>query len=159
MKNVAKERAELVIEEIRTVLWDGSFEVCNYLLDSLHDRNIKLSEVDHYFRPIEEDLPEQLQKLSTGVHNCINPGKSTDFKWIGDVVQHVKDYWSLLTLSEEAKAVIVLKTKLSLTGSFTAIEALTDQVYSIIPSNLATLGVNQSILIRGVASEFIHTSY
>ena len=119
-------RAQLTIDEIRTVLWDGTFEACYRLLQTLRDRSIKLSEVDHYFKHNGDEFPEQLRKLNVGLHQCIN--KQSDCSWIDDSVHHIRDYWSLLTLSEEAKAIMSLKKRLSLTNDFTAINSLTDQV-------------------------------
>lgn len=124
-------KSVLTIEEIKTVLWDGTFEACHCLLQALQDRSIKLSEVDHYFRRIKDEFPEQLRKLNLGLHKCIDPNKQIDSSWINDCVHHIRDYWSLLTLSQEAKAILKLKSRLSLTNDFTAIKALTDQVVSI----------------------------
>ena len=121
------DRAKLTIEDIKTVLWDGTFMECNNLLNSLQDRSIQLSLADLYFRPLQLDLRRQIEKLSTGVLECL--GKPDNIQWIDSVVQHIQDYWSLSTVSEQAKDVITLKTKLSLSGVFKPIETLAKQVY------------------------------
>ena len=124
-----KERAELTIEDIKTVLWEPAFKECNYLLDALHDRSIKLSEADSYFKDIQEEMTDQIQKLNFAVHKCVNPHEDVNVLWIDDAVQHIQDYWSLLTLSDQANEVMVLRTKLKLNdGNFEAIQTIASQV-------------------------------
>ncbi len=139
MKNVAasierNERAELTIEDIRTVLWDGTFNECSDLLDSLYNRTIKLREVDHYFGGVKqlsivsEELKSHLLELCRGVYNCTNSDKLNNLKWIDDVVQDICCFWSMLTLTKEARAVIELKSNLSLTDDFKKVEILANPV-------------------------------
>lgn len=136
MKNAAasvkqKKRAELTIEDIRIVIWDKTFQECNYLLDSLHDRSIKLFEVDSYFKSIQQqELVWQLKRLNAGVVKCVRLDESHNLLWIDGVVKHIHDYWSLLELSKAARVVIQLKTKLCLTGDFKAIDTLANEVKS-----------------------------
>lgn len=128
MKTAEASIERLVIENIRTVLWENTFKECNSFLDSLIDRSIILGEVNFFFRPIEECMKNELQKLSTGVHSCVNSGQARNHTWIDSVVQHIQDFWSLLTLAEEARAVMTLKTKLLLTEEFEAVMKLSNQV-------------------------------
>ncbi len=133
MKNAAasvkrKERVELTIKDIKTVIWEPAFSECKHLLDSLRDRSIKLREVDYYFKSIQQDMSWQLKSVYNGVNKCINPNFTQSSLWIDDVVQHMQEYWSLLTLSKAASVVITLKEKLCLTGDFKAIETLVNQV-------------------------------
>ncbi len=139
MKNVAasierKERADLTIEDIRTVLWDGTFKECSDLLDSLYSRTIKLREVEFYFGKVKlsSTLPDTLKgyllELCRGVHNCIGSDRLNNLTWIDDVVQDICDFLSMFTLTKEARAVIELKTKLSLTDDFEEVEILANPV-------------------------------
>ena len=122
-----KERDKLNIEDIKTLIWDKTFGECTHLLDTLHDRSIQLTEVDHYFMSIQ-DMKWELQSLIFGVQKCINPSRPCSLHWIDDVIQHIRHYWTSLTLSKAAAVVIILKTKLCLTGDFRAIETLANQV-------------------------------
>ncbi len=141
MKKVAasierNERADLTIEDIRTVLWDGTFKECSDLLDSLYNRTIKLREVDHYFGDVRQlsttfdPLKSQLQKLCTGINDCINSDKQYRLSLIDDVVQDICCFWSMFTFTEEARAVIELKTKLLLSDDFEKVEILVNPVSS-----------------------------
>lgn len=124
-----KEQLELTIEDIKCVIWDPTFTECKKLLDTLHDRSIKLAEVECYFRNSRhEDMTWQLRELSTSVHKCACADRPNNSRWIDGVVQHICDYQSLLTLSKAATIVLTLKTKLSLTGDFKAIETLAKEV-------------------------------
>ena len=130
METSAASTERLVIEDIRTVLWENSFKECNCLLDSLIDRSIKLGDVNYYFRPIEDCMKSEIQKLCVGVQSCVNSGQEKSTTWIDSVVHHIQDYWSLLTLAEEARAVMALKSKLLLTDNFEAVLTLSNQVIS-----------------------------
>ena len=164
MKNVAasierNERADLTIEDIRTVLWDGTFNECSDLLDSLYYRTIKLREVDQYFGDVKQSsivsgiLKSHLLELCIGVYNCTNSDNVmlNNLTWIDSVVQDICCFWSMLTLTEEARAVIELKTKLSLTDDFEKVEILANLVCTklVILSDtklcFAFLGKNHSI--------------
>lgn len=133
MKNAAasvkrKEREKLTIEDIKTVIWDPTFTECVSLLNSLSDKSILLVNVDFYFKSIQQNMEWQLRILNAGIDKCDSSQTPSHTKWIDDAVQHIKDYWSLLTLSKAARVVITLKNKLGLTGDFKAIETLADQV-------------------------------
>lgn len=120
---------KLTVEDIRTVLWGNTFKECKNLLDSLLDRSIKLGEVNRYFGPIDiYKISSELEKLVTCVNCCDDSSHTRNPKWIDGVVQHVQDFWSLLTLAEEARAVMTLKSKLLLVGDFEAVMTLSNQV-------------------------------
>lgn len=123
-----KERSKLVIEDIKTVLWIPTFEECVYLLKSLHDRSILLEDIDKYFESIKQEMNWHLKKLNTGIRQCGNTQTPESGQWIDKAVEHINEYWSLLTLSKAAEIVIELKNKLGLTGDFKAIERLAYQV-------------------------------
>ncbi len=125
------ERAELTVEDIKTAIWDPAFRECNYLLESLRDRSIKLIEVDCYFKTREE-RKLQLQRLCSGVCKCISPDKWSDFGWIDDAIIHMESYWSLLNLSKAARVVMELKARLDLSGDFEDIETLAIEVCKIV---------------------------
>ena len=119
---------KLTVQVIKTALWEEAFKECSKLLDSLNDRSIQLSEVEKYMRPIKENITSELEKLSTSVHECNSKVNKFNLR---DVVQHINDFWSLLNLSEEARAVMELKKKLLLDDNFDSVMTLTNQVTTI----------------------------
>ena len=127
VESAAASIEKLSLQDIRTVLWEYSFKECNDLLDSLNDRSIMLSEVEKYMRPVEDNIRGELEKLSTSLHKCVDSDQENKFNLDG-VVQHINDLWSLLILTEEARAVMELKEKLSLHGDFNTVLTLTNQV-------------------------------
>ena len=122
-----REGVELTLEDIPTAIWDPAFRECNYLVDSLRDKTIKLSEVDHYFKA-QADRKLQLQRFCVGIRVSIGSETKTDLEWIDDAVRHMEDYWSLMNLSKAARVVVELKGKLALSGDFVAIEILLNEV-------------------------------
>lgn len=123
-----RERSELTIEDIKTAIWNPAFDESIHLLTSLRDKSIKLAEVDRYFSRIE-DRKMQLMQLHTGVQRACST-KVTSTEWINDAIYCMEQYWSLLNLASAAETVITLKEKLRLTGDFSLIETLANQVYS-----------------------------
>lgn len=135
MKNAAlsvrrKEKTKLAIPDIVTAIWEPTFLECTTLLDTLYYRSIKLVEVDHYFKSMQQNMKWELETLCTGIHLCVQSHEQNNLRWIDGVVQHIEDYWSLLTLSKAAGVVMELKNKLNLSGDFKAIETLANQVSS-----------------------------
>ena len=146
MKNAAnsvkrEEREDVTVNDIKILIWDKAFEECDYLLSSLKDRTMKLDEVDGYFRSIKmKELTWQLRRLCSGVHKCVGTYQG-DEAWIDSAVQHIKDYWTSLTLSKAAAVVITLKNKLCLTGDFVVVETLANQVICADTDRLACSNV------------------
>ena len=135
MDNSAKliarqEHTQLTIENIKTDIWDPTFEECKALLGSLHDRSIKLDDVDRYFSSVKDrDIHHMLLRFCSGVSECIGSGSHrADSEWIRTSVNLMEEYWSLLKLADAAKTVMTLKEKLGLSGDFTPIKTIADKV-------------------------------
>ena len=124
------EHAQLTIEDIKTDIWEPTFKECKDLLDSLHDRSIKLVDVDRYFSTVKDrNIHHQLLRLCSGVSECIGSGSHrADSEWIRTSVNLMEEYWSLLNLADAARTVMNLKEKLGLSGDFTPIKTIADEV-------------------------------
>lgn len=120
----------LVIEDIKTKIWDPTFEKCKHLLESVHDRSIKLVDVDLYFQHFE-DRELFLQRLQKGVIKCSEGSvQMKDMGWIRTAVDLMKEYWSLKGLVGAAENVLTLKNKLNLSGDFSLMETIVEEVYN-----------------------------
>lgn len=119
---------ELNIMDIKTKIWEPTFEECLSLLDSLYDRSIKLVDVDRHFSKIK-DIEKELRSLHDGVMQCSgNEKQRENLDWILTAVKLMEEYWSLLKLADAAKTVIALKDRLSLSGDFSLIQTIAEQV-------------------------------
>ena len=120
----------LVIEDIKTKIWDPTFEECCSLLSSVEDRSIKLIAVDHYFRHLQ-NREMQLRRLQIGVQECSGiegPKIHSNIEWIDTAVHLMKESWSLLSLCSAAKTIMALKNKLNLSGDFSFVHSIAKKV-------------------------------
>lgn len=119
---------ELTIMDIKTKIWEPTFLECLGLLESLHDRSIKLVDVDRHFSKIKEKEKE-LRCLNDGVLMCLGDAKENqNLDWIHTAVKLMEEYWTLLSLAEAAKILITLKDRLSLSGDFSLIQTIAEEV-------------------------------
>jgi hypothetical protein len=126
--DVASQEARgLTIMDIKTSIWEPTFKECLTLLDSLHSRSIKLTDVDRHFLNIKE-REKEIRCLHDGVTKCLGPQKSMSLEWIKTAVKLMDEYWSLLNLADAAKILLTLKDSLSLSGDFSLIQAIADEV-------------------------------
>ena len=130
--NAASQKCkELMIMDIKHKIWEPTFRECLNLLESLHDRSIKLVDVDRHFSKIKEKEKE-LRCLNDGVTMCCNLKKNQNLDWIHTAVNLMKEYWTLLSLAEAARILISLKDRLSLSGDFSLIQTIAEEVSIII---------------------------
>jgi len=121
--------AALTLADIHSKVWEPAFRNCQSLLDKLHDRSMKLSRIDGYFKQHEHDLETQLASLFAGVNACL--GKPKNRAWIGGVVSCIHDYWQLCNYRKAASAFLDLKEALNLQkGDFSDVEKLATEVRS-----------------------------
>ena len=119
----------LTLADIHSKVWEPAFRNCQSLLDKLHDRSIKLSCIDGYFKQHEHDLETQLASLFAGVNACL--GKPKSGAWIRGVVHRIHDYWHLCNYRKAACAFLDLKKALNLQkGDFSDVKKLATEVRS-----------------------------
>lgn len=124
----------LVIDDIKTKIWDPTFVECGNLLSTIKNCSIKLIAVDHYFRRIE-NRKMQLIRLHNGVLKCSHAEElktRSNIEWIDTAIYLMKEYWSLLDLADAARTIMTLKTKLKLSGDFTLVDSIVKKVKSFI---------------------------
>ena len=118
----------LVISDIKIKIWHSTFQECKCLLDSVHDRSIRLADVDRHFKECE-NREQLLHRLHNDMRKCLgDAGHSKKLDWIKTAVHFMKQYWSLLRLGDAAKTVMFLKTELNLSGDFTLIQSIAEEV-------------------------------
>ena len=120
----------LVIEDITSKIWEPTFSKCNDLLNSVCDKSIKLTDVDLYMKPLDENKAMQLKRLHSGLSECVEDSKivKSSPELIDEAVHLMEEYLSLKDLAQAAKTVIKLKEILTLCGDFTLIEKLATKV-------------------------------
>ena len=121
--------AALTLADIHCKVWEPAFHNCQSLLQELHDRSIKLAQIDKCFRQHVHDLEKQLMSLFAGVNACFGETKSE--AWIRGVVNCIRDYWHLCNYCKAASTFMDLKKALNLQkGDFSDVEKLATEVRS-----------------------------
>ena len=116
----------LTFADIKSKVWDPAFDTCQSLLEMLHDRSMKLADIDRHFRH-KSDLEKQLGDLLAGVNACLGEKKSG--AWIKGVVHRIHDYWHLCNYRKAASAFLDLREALNLQkGDFSDVEKLSSEV-------------------------------
>ena len=104
---------------------------CEEILLSLEERTMTLENVEKYFNKFQEtDLESNLNKLCQGIQQCfpdteLKPAK----RWVHGVVVHIQEYKKINSYLNVATIVLELKKSMNLTGDFTVIDTLAQQVY------------------------------
>lgn len=125
-------KSEMCIEDIKTHVWEPTFRECTILLESIYNKTIELSQIDHYFKPFknQKKREKELMLLHSGISQCIGERvDSNNVSWVHVAVDLMEKYWSLHTLADAANIVLTLRDSFSLTGDFGLIETLAQQVY------------------------------
>lgn len=119
-----------VIEDIKSKIWEPTFSKCSNLLNSVCDKSIKLTDIDHYMKPLDENRAMQLKRLHSGICECVEDSRTVNSspQLIDEAVHLMEEYLSFKDLAQAAKTVIMLKEILNLTGDFTLIEKIATKV-------------------------------
>ena len=123
---------------------------CKIILISLEQKTMTLENVDKYFRKFQEsDLESNLYKLCLGIQQCfpeteLKPAK----QWLHDVVLDIQEYKKINSYMNVATIVLELKQSMNLTGDFTVIDTLAQQVRTCIISYIVYLYIG--IILHGL---------
>ena len=103
---------------------------CEEILLSLEQKTMTLENVDKYFRKFQEsDLENNLFKLCQGIQQCYPATKVKPAKhWVHDVVVHIQEYKKINSYLNVATIILELKRSMNLTGDFTVVYTLSQQV-------------------------------
>ena len=106
---------------------------CEEILLSLEQKTMTLESVDKYFRKFQEtDLESNLIKLCQGIQQCFPDTEVLPAKqWVHGVVVHIQEYRNINSYMNVATIVLELKKSMNLTGDFTVIDTLAQQVSSL----------------------------
>ena len=109
-------------------IWECALEKCITFLESLRDRTISLSSVDSLLaNKTRGNLSQDVRSLEAGVCECTKSPLPSGV-WIEGCVSRMYQYQSLFLHASAASAFLALKTSLGLTGDFSMVERLAEQV-------------------------------
>ena len=116
--------------EVHETVCKHVLDKCEEILLSLEQKTMTLEYVDKYFRKFQEtDLESNLLKLCQGIQQCY---PDTELKparhWVHSVVVDIQEYKKIDSYMNVAKIVLKLKKSMNLTGDFTVIDTLAQQV-------------------------------
>ena len=110
-------------------VWTPSLRLCCSRVNSCKDMSIKLSTLDHRFKPLESKgkLEQELTNLSLGSAICMGVDEGTT-EWIQSTCAHMREYWMLCTCREAAAQLLELKNAIPLEGNFRDVDILSTGV-------------------------------
>lgn len=117
---------QLEFDDVAERIWEFVFQKCREYTQSLKERTITLAMVDELLDRTDTNVETEFNSLEKGICKCLET--ETDLSWIGPCIQRMKEYRSLRQHADTANAIIKLKETLNLTGNFTVIEQLAEQV-------------------------------
>ena len=104
---------------------------CKEILVSLEQRTMTLENVEMYFWRFESiELKKNLQSLCEGMKECF-PGEKqllSPINWVSTVAKSIQEYKKISSYMAAAKIVLLLKDSMKLTGDFTAVNTIVQQV-------------------------------
>lgn len=104
---------------------------CKEILVSLEQETMTLENIENCFQRFEiHELNNNLQNLSQGIKECF-PNQmqlSSSTKWVPAVVKNIQEYRKINSYVDAAKILLSLKDSMKLTGDFTAVNTIVQQV-------------------------------
>ena len=108
-------------------IWEDTLKECVTFVESLRDRSISLSSVQELVTKREENLSRDITNLEAGI--CVCKGATPPSPvWIRNCVMRMYQYQSLCQHASAAKVFVELSETLQLTGDFSMVEKLADEV-------------------------------
>ena len=108
-------------------IWEDALEECITFVKSLQNRSISLSSVQELVTKKEENLSQDITNLEASI--CVCTGATPpNPEWIGNCVERMYQYQYLCQHASAASAFVQLKETLELTGDFSMIENLAEEV-------------------------------
>ena len=105
---------------------------CEKILVSLEQGTMTLEDVEKYFWSFHEanELKGNLEKLCQGIKECFPNHKQllAPRSWVPSVVANIQEYKKLDGYIVAAKIVLQLKDSMKLSGDFTAVNTIVQQV-------------------------------
>ena len=104
---------------------------CKEILVSLEQGTMTLENVEQYFWRFESnELKSNLQSLCLGIKECFPDYKqlSAPRNWVHSIVKNIQEYKKISGYISAANIVLRLKDSMKLTGDFTAVNTIVQQV-------------------------------
>ena len=112
-------------------IWKDTLKECIAFVKSLQDGSISLSSVQELVTKREENLLQDITNLEAGICVCKGATPPTNPVWIRNCVLRMYQYQSLCHHASAAKVFVELKETLQLTGDFSMVEKLADEVSNL----------------------------
>ncbi len=112
-------------------IWENTLKECIAFVESLQDRSISLSSVYELVTlKGKENLSQDITNLEAGICVCTGATPPNPV-WIRNCVMRMYQYQSLCQHASAAKIFVELKETLQLTGDFSMVEKLVDEVSNL----------------------------
>lgn len=121
----------LTLPQVATLIWKPVYKECKQILQELSSLTMPLKKLKDYSFPEEKDKLEQnLRNLCLVVDSCklIEGETPTGDEWVRDTVSRMLKYRTLCKYADAAETLLKLKEALNLTGDYSLVEALSEQV-------------------------------
>ena len=118
---------------------------CKEILVNLQQGAMTLEDVEMYFWKFEaNELKNNLQHLCQGIRECFPSNKQllAPRNWVSTVVTNIQEYKKIKNYVAAAKIVLLLKDSMKLTGDFTAVNTIVQQVGSVMMFTLVNHSFN-----------------
>ncbi len=112
-------------------IWEDTLNECITFVDSLRDRSISLYSVQELVKKREENLSRDIANLEAGICICTGATPPNPI-WIRNCVMRMYQYQSLCQHASAASVFVQLRETLQLTGDFSMVEKLADEVSKLI---------------------------
>ena len=106
---------------------------CQEILVSLEQGTMTLENVEMYcWRFESNELKNNLQHLCQGIKECFPSNKQLlpPRNWVSTVAKNIQEYKKISSYIAAAKIVLMLKDSMKLTGDFTAVNTIVQQVFN-----------------------------
>lgn len=121
----------LTFEAVYRMVFIPVLTECKEILVSLEQRTMTLENVEYYFWRFDiNELKSHLQNLCQGLRECFpnNKQPSPHRNWVSSIVANIREYKNIRSYIDAAKIVLQLKDSMKLTGDFTAVNTIVQQV-------------------------------
>ena len=130
-----KKAPSLTLLQVTTLIWKPVYKECKQILQELSSLAMPLKKLKEYsFPEHKEELDKNLRNLCHVLDCCksIEGETPTGDEWVRDTVSRMLKYCKLCKYADAAETLLKLKEAFSLTGNFSSVEALSQQVGIII---------------------------
>ena len=145
-KAIANCNHSISVAEVKTKLWDPTYEACKSLLQKFCTLEITFSEFDNYFGPTDElnIITDELKCFSEGLSSNI----SLDTTCIKNICLCVETSRKLQRSHHAADLVLNVKMLLSLTGNFDHLEHIAKASDCSINMLILNISITASITVK-----------